>query len=470
MDDALRNRRVTVMGLGRFGGGLGAAQWLASQGARVVVTDMQPAEKLAEPLAELRALIERGAVVPHLGGHDRDDFINTDLVVVNPAVPAPWSNQFLDAARAAGVPMTTEMGLLVERAAARLGRDQTIAVTGSVGKSTTTAMIAHALRALGQTVLLGGNIGGSLLSTIDSVNPESKPWLVLELSSFMLHHLGMQQQWSPRIAVVTNLSANHIDWHGTMDHYRASKQQILAHQRAGDIAVLGPGVEDWPVAAGVRVARTAGSHFGETLTLPGEHNRVNAAQAATVIELALLTVPRSEIERAIGGFGGLIHRLQLVAEVCGVKFFNDSKSTTPEAAIKAVEALEKPSGSGREAPRSHIHLIAGGYARGTDLSPVADLTKDLAGLYTIGQTGPVLTALARAIAPTRVHSFETLEPALRAAAAAAKPGDCVLLSPACASWDQFTNYEARGELFVALVGALSGAKSAPMAIGGGVAV
>ena len=127
MDD-LRNRRVTVMGLGRFGGGLGAAHWLASEGARVVVTDMLPAEKLAGPLAELQSFIDSGSVVPHLGGHNRRDFVETDLVVVNPAVPAPWANEYLSAAREAGVALTTEMGLLVERAGERFGRDRTIGI------------------------------------------------------------------------------------------------------------------------------------------------------------------------------------------------------------------------------------------------------------------------------------------------------------------------------------------------------
>jgi len=231
--DQFAGKRVTVMGLGRFGGGVGVARWLAGQGARVLVTDAKSASDLAEPLADIQDLIDAGQITTRLGEHRETDFVEADLVIANPAVPEPWSNKYLDAAASAGVSVDTEIGLLIARLP---GRARTLAVTGTVGKSTTTAMIAHALRQTGRRVALGGNIGISLLPTLPI---DAETWVVLELSSFMLYWLGRTHKWSPAIAVVTNIGDNHIDWHGTVDHYVQSKQELLAHQQPGDVAILG---------------------------------------------------------------------------------------------------------------------------------------------------------------------------------------------------------------------------------------
>ena len=214
-DEQLRGARVTVMGLGRFGGGVGVTRFLAGRGARVCVTDTAEADTLAASVAALDGL---PGVTLRLGGHDAADFTTADWVVANPAVPP--GNAYLRAAADAGVPVTTEVALLV----ARLRREQVIGVTGSAGKSTTTAMLGHALRACGVTTHIGGNLGGSMLPGVDRIGPDDA--VVLELSSFMLERLG-GEGWSPRVAVVTNLSPNHLDWHGTMDAYRAAKQQLL---------------------------------------------------------------------------------------------------------------------------------------------------------------------------------------------------------------------------------------------------
>lgn len=434
----LKGTRVTVMGLGAFGGGVGVARWLAGQGAKVLVTDGKPADKLAASVAALDDLVKAGAVSLRLGEHDERDFTKerADLVVVNPAVPTPWDNPYLKAAEAGGaggVPLTTEIGLAV----AALPKDARIlAVTGSVGKSTTSAMIHHALTAMGHSAVFGGNIGGSLLGR----ETPRDACIILELSSFMLHWLG-RDRFAPAVAVVTNLAPNHLDWHGSLDHYRSSKQNILAHQRAAATAILGDAsVAAWPTQPGVRRVRIDPTDGVSGLAVPGRHNARNAAVAKAAILAAIPDADPTAIDAALRTFPGLSHRLQRVGTFAGVTCFNDSKSTTPESTLLALEAM-------REFGLNHVHLIAGGFDKGSDLSPVARLASELAGFYTVGQTGPALDAASDG----RSTPSETVERAVAAAFERARPGDVLLLSPACASWGQFDNFERRGELFERLV-------------------
>lgn len=425
----LEGRHVTVMGLGRFGGGVGVTRWLAGQGASVVLTDKDQRENLEDSLSQIGDLVQQGVVTLRLGEHNVSDFTTCDLVVANPAVPKPWENRFIRSAQAAGVPVTTEIRLLVERLPAN-GSGNVIGVTGSAGKSTTTAMIHHLLQGVGFTSHLGGNIGGSLLNSLESIKPED--WVVLELSSAMLHWLGEGEGyadargWSPRVAVLTNINENHIDWHGDFTHYRQCKLNIFAHQADGGIAIRGDelDVEDFRVE----------------LKIPGKHNQRNARVAIEAVHRAA-GVPVGELTPLLTDFAGLPHRLQLACEIDGMRFYNDSKSTTPEATLLAVASFEDP---------SRVHLIAGGYDKGSDLGAIAALTPRIAGLYTVGVTGSSL-AKAGAGSGGFAHYVETLDRAVDAAINRMRKGDVLLLSPGCASWDQFINFEQRGDQFVRLV-------------------
>lgn len=442
-----KNKRVTVMGLGGFGGGVGVTRWLAAAGARLVVTDKSPAEKLRASLDQIADL----DVTLHLGRHDEQDFRDADVVVVNPAVPE--TSEFLQIARDAGVPVTTEINLFVERCPARC-----VGVTGSVGKSTVTAMIGQALgggteglRESGTKgrVWVGGNIGKSLLEGLGRI--DTGDIVVLELSSFQLQRTPAVR-WSPHIAVLTNITPNHLDWHGSFEAYQAAKLNLLRFQDRGrDVVVIQDTPElrkavggvsgvwhygldgDVPVAAGDQRLRWDALQ----LAVPGRHNRENAAAALTVARA--LGVPDEIALAALATFEALPHRLQKVGEHNAVAYYNDSKSTTPEAAITALRAIDAP-----------LLVILGGYDKGSDLRPVAaEAARRARFAACIGKTGPGLAAAVQA-AGGEAQVYPDLRAAVAACREKARPGDAVLLSPACASWDQFVDYRARGDQFARL--------------------
>ncbi len=417
--------RVTVMGLGRFGGGAGAVRWLMARGASVTLTDLRDEGELREPLAALGAQRPR----LRLGAHDEADFKNAQVVVVNPAVGRPWENRFVRAAIDAGALVTTEIRLAIEQLPAGV---VTLGITGSTGKSTTASMLHRALRATWTPgrAHLAGNIGGSLLDAAGDI--EEGDALVLELSSAQLWWLSREPAWTPDIALVTNLVPNHLDWHGSIEHYTSCKRAI-----AGDRLCCHAGpIEEWGSPAAVRIA----TRKVKGMTLPGAHNAENASLA---FEGALWALERTgldaqaDAERAIARFEGLEHRLCAVGTAGGVRLIDDSKCSTPQGAALAIDAFDA----------ACVHLICGGADKGVDMSAMIDAATRCASVLCIGATGPVI---AKAVRERGGASYECLDLATAVSRLAdlAREGDVALLSPGCASWDQFSNYIERAHAFV----------------------
>lgn len=455
--DELAGKRVTVMGLGRFGGGAGVVRFLAKTGARVTVTDLKTADDLAE---SLDAISDVDLEAIHLGGHAERDFQETDLLIVNPAVPR--NNPWLKTAEQAGVALSSEIGLFLQYNPASV-----IGVTGSNGKSTTAALTHHFLQTHGLKSHLGGNIGGSLLNSLDEIS--ASDWVVLELSSFQLAALD-RMFCSPSIAVITNFTPNHLDWHGSLEDYRRAKQTILRWQCADGHAVLpadDPNASHWPVHSqpvwfgrhdtggrGVFLSdceqiltqRTADGErrwdMGHHNHLPGKHNLQNIL-AATAAALSA-GINGDHLDSALESFHPLPHRLEFVGEYAGRRFYNDSISTTPESTIAALESFD-----------GRVVLLVGGYDKQVDLTPmakiIAERTKAVA---LMGQTAQMLCeSLNAAAAPKAVNCCvtESFADAFNWAISQSCEGDVVLLSPGCASYDWFLDFRDRGEQFVGAI-------------------
>ena len=450
-------RRVTIMGLGHFGGGMAAARWLARRGAAVTVTDTADERALAASLATLAGV---PIAALHLGGHRAEDFSHAELLVVNPAVRP--GNRFLELARQAGARIDTEIGLFLEACPARV-----IGVTGSNGKSTTAAMIAAILRAQGVRNWLGGNLGGSLLEQLEQM--EADDWVVLELSSFQLWHIGDAARM-PCVAVVTGCRPNHLDWHEDFAEYVAAKQRILDEQTPQDLAVLNTydaEVGSWsPLVRGRQVPLPPLETIPRLL-LPGRHNRINAACAAAAawgalahgkgVGSLLCEAPAGPFRQktpdpfsmlgALASFGGLPQRLEWFAVVNGRRFYNDSTATTPESTIAALEALEGP-----------LWLLVGGADKGCEFGPlVTALGRRARGVALFGAVAAMLHArLAEENAQLPTVAVATMEEALAWCWSRSQPQDSIVLSPACSSHDQFQNFRQRGERFAAAVASLAG--------------
>ena len=419
-------RRVTVLGLGRHGGGVGAARFLAEQGAIVTVTDRSTGNQLAESVA---ALANCPIAKWRLGGHDERDFQVAELIVVNPAVPP--DNRWLELATAAGIPITTEIELFLERCPAKIA-----GVTGSNGKSSTTAMLAEILSAAGHKVWLGGNIGRSLLPKLSLIQPDDA--VVLELSSFQLARLSERCRGID-LAVVTNCAPNHLDWHGTYDDYRAAKQRLLELQSVTSTTVINtedPETSSWSSQVRGELLRPLPDHRIPPLAIAGRHQRQNARLAAAAAQA--WGANSTSIDTGLRQFAGLPHRLERIATIDDRAFYNDSLATTPESTCAALDSFDEP-----------VWLLAGGYDKGVDLNELGRwIVRRTAGAAFYGAVGDTLLATTLQssgdFCATRVN---TLEQALEWCWQRSQPGDVVLLSPACASYDQFRDYADRAEHF-----------------------
>jgi UDP-N-acetylmuramoylalanine--D-glutamate ligase len=408
-----------VLGLARSGEA--AALALARRGVRVLGVDRD--ESLdAGRLREAGVEVVLGAVDPAL----LDD---VDLLVKSPGVPS--EAPLAAAARSRGLTIWSEVEL-----GSRLLANPVVGVTGTNGKTTTSELLGAVFRAAGRPVAVAGNVGRPLTGLDGAIADDA--WIVCELSSFQLEDI---ESFRPAVAVLLNLTPDHIDRHGDLDAYRAAKLRIFENQGADDVAVVPRGFGELPGAAR-RVEFAADDLLPAEPRIPGEHNRENAAAAAAAARAA--GIKDGAIAEALRSFAGVPHRLELIREVDGVRWVNDSKATNPEAAERALGAY--PPG---------LRVILGGSLKGSSFTELAHRAhrSGVARAYLIGEAADEI-AEALAAAGVRFQHSRDLENAVADARAEAEPGDVVLLSPACASYDQFRDFEERGERFRALVEAL----------------
>jgi len=447
----LNNKRVLVVGLGRSG--VASALFLKQRGAQVTVSDSKPQEQLGE---EIPVLLDHGIAV-ETGGHGERTFHGQDLIVVSPGVPV--DSPPLVQARALGEPVIGEIEL-----AAQFLPKNIVAITGSNGKTTTTTLTGEIIAAGGYATHVGGNIGTPAVSLVDAARPDSI--IVLEVSSFQLETI---QIFRPKVAVVLNVTPDHLDRHRTFETYVDAKARIFENQQADDFAVLNgddpvcvelagrtPAQVFWfsrkkEVQQGtfVRDGRilfrdSAGQKevtLASEIPLKGAHNLENSL-AAVCVGVLMKCVPE-RIRAAVHKFKAVEHRLEYVATIRGVEYYNDSKATNVDATIKALESFP-----------ANIHLILGGKDKGSDYTVLNDLLRErVKYVYTIGAAAAKIESQIKEAAET-VHA-ESLDNAVQRASANAQPGDIVLLAPACASFDQFRNYEHRGKVFKELVHGLA---------------
>lgn len=446
----LNGKRVLVVGLGKSG--VASALFLKAHGARVTVSDTKSGDELRN---EIPVLLDHGITV-ETGGHGERTFRGQDLIVVSPGVPvdAPPLVQ----ARAMGEAVIGEIEL-----AAQFLPGPIVAITGSNGKTTTTTLTGEIMTAGGFATLVGGNIGTPAISLAERAKPDTV--VVLEVSSFQLETI---QTFRPKVSVVLNVTPDHLDRHRTFEAYVDAKARIFENQHSADFSVLNA---DDPTCVAL-AARTKAQVFwfsrqkevklgawvrdGNILfcdgagqrevmqvsevPLKGAHNLENVL--AAVSAGALMGCTSDKIRQAVREFKAVEHRLEFVATIRGVDYYNDSKATNVDATIKALESFP-----------ANIHLILGGKDKGSDYSVLNDLLRQrVKRVYTIGAAA---VKIESQIKNAEVVHAETLENALRKANAAAQEGDVVLLAPACASFDQFKNYEQRGQVFKEIVRGLA---------------
>jgi UDP-N-acetylmuramoylalanine--D-glutamate ligase len=449
----LNGKRVLVVGLGRSG--VASALFLQSRGARVTVSDAKSEDQLRE---QIPTLLDAGIAV-ETGAHGERTFRNQDLIVVSPGVPV--DAEPLVQARALGQTVIGEIEL-----ASQFLSGPIVAITGSNGKTTTTTLVGEIIAASGFKILVGGNIGTAAISLAEKATPETA--IVLEVSSFQLETI---RTFRPKVAVVLNVTPDHLDRHRTFAAYVDAKARIFENQQGDDFAVLNaddPSCVDlakrtraqvfWfsrerEVESGafVRDGQVLFRRNGSAQTvlavseipLKGSHNLENVL--AAVCAGALMGCAPETIRSAIVNFKAVEHRLEYVATIGGVEYYNDSKATNVDATMKALQSFP-----------ANIHLILGGKDKGSDYTMLNKLLRErVKSVYSIGAAAEKIQSHIKGT--TQIVSSGTIEAAVKQASAAARPGDVVLLAPACASFDQFQSYEERGRVFKQLVMSLGDA-------------
>ncbi len=411
--------RVLVIGLARSGHA--AATALARSGVRVTACD-RSAEADAGRLAEL-------GVEVRLGREDDSLLDTADLVVKSPGVPG--DAPLVTAARGRGLPVWSEVEL-----GARLLANPLLGVTGTNGKTTTSELLGVMFLRAGRAVAVAGNVGRPLTALVGEISADT--WIVCELSSFQLEDV---ETLRPRVAVLLNVEPDHLDRHGDLAAYREAKLRVFENQEEGDVAIVPRGFGDVP-GDGRRVEFSPDDALPAEPLLPGPHNRANAAAATAAARSA--GIGDAAIARGLREFQGVSHRLELVAERRGVRYVNDSKATNVAAARPALLTYADDG----------LHLVLGGSLKGEDFGSLAALLgPNVRSVHLIGEATDAL-ATALDAAGVRYQRDGELTAAVRSAAALARPGEVVLLSPACASYDQFRDFEERGDTFRRLVGEL----------------
>jgi len=459
MDDRASNPRdfhgaylgKTVLVVGAARSGIASAEFLLARGARIVLTDTKTQEQLSRAIEPLQEVARQSGseLILELGGHKAKSFRNCSFVIVSPGVPLalPWFEE----SRKAGIPIMAEVEL-----ASRHLKGKILGITGSNGKTTTTALVTELLRGSGLSACRAGNIGIPLISYVAHSSPEDL--YSTELSSFQLEGI---LQFRPAIASILNLTPDHLDRYRGFEDYIAAKKRVFMNQQESDFAVLN--ADDPRTAAMAGEVRSAPLLFsrvtqpergaflregmvchrdesGEKALFPaaevrlkGEHNLENVLAACSIALLAG-AAPES-MREVIQNFNGVEHRLEWVAEINGVLYFNDSKATNVDATIKSISAFP-----------GNIHLIAGGRDKGGDFTVLARLVSErVKHLALIGEAAGKIREALGALVETTPHA--SLEDAVTACSHHAQPGDVVLLAPACASFDMFDSYEHRGRVF-----------------------
>jgi len=442
----LRGKRVLVVGLARTG--VATALFCAARGARVTATDSRTQPEIGEAVAKL----QDAGVTLEFGGHQEKTFLEQDLIVPSPGVPADEAH--LQAARAKGITIWSEIEL-----AYRFLKGRLIGITGSNGKTTTTSLVEHIMKTAGMRTILAGNIGTPLIGCVDAMKDDT--WTVVELSSFQLELIDT---FRPNIGVFLNLTPDHLDRHHSMEAYGAAKARLFENQTGEDAAVLNaddaattPFAPSLPrvywysrkqrVAQGAYVRgeevvfRRDGTEEVlfklENIPLAGAHNVENVLAAAAAARLAGASV--TAIAKGVSSFAGVEHRLEFVAEIAGVRYYNDSKATNVDATLKALDAFP-----------GRILIILGGKDKGSDYTVLQEPLREKAILALL--IGAAAEKIEKQVSGSvALERAETLERAVETASHAAQRGDVVLLAPACASFDQFQNYEHRGRVFKDLV-------------------